>query len=57
MFFFFSPECSLCKENWLCLNCGIILCGRYDNGHALKHSQDNVNHNICMSVHNLSVYW
>ena len=25
------------KENWLCLECGVLRCSRYVNGHGLKH--------------------
>ncbi|XP_053664790.1 ubiquitin carboxyl-terminal hydrolase 3-like [Anopheles marshallii] len=49
-------ECSISKDNWMCLQCGAVLCGRYDNGHALKHSNMNKNHNICMNTSNQSVY-
>ncbi|XP_049276831.1 ubiquitin carboxyl-terminal hydrolase 3-like [Anopheles funestus] len=49
-------ECSISKDNWMCLQCGAVLCGRYDNGHALKHSNTNKNHNICMNTSNQSVY-
>uniref|UniRef100_A0A182MM99 Ubiquitin carboxyl-terminal hydrolase n=1 Tax=Anopheles culicifacies TaxID=139723 RepID=A0A182MM99_9DIPT len=45
-------ECSISKDNWMCLQCGAVLCGRYDNGHALKHSNTNKNHNICMNTSN-----
>ena len=27
-------------ENWLCLECGVVRCSRYVNGHALQHWQD-----------------
>uniref|UniRef100_A0A182QVN5 Ubiquitin carboxyl-terminal hydrolase n=1 Tax=Anopheles farauti TaxID=69004 RepID=A0A182QVN5_9DIPT len=49
-------ECSISKDNWMCLQCGAVLCGRYDNGHALKHSSTHQNHNICMNTSNQSVY-
>uniref|UniRef100_A0A2M4BGI0 Ubiquitin carboxyl-terminal hydrolase n=2 Tax=Anopheles marajoara TaxID=58244 RepID=A0A2M4BGI0_9DIPT len=49
-------ECAISKDNWMCLQCGVVLCGRYDNGHALKHSNGNRNHNICMNTANQSVY-
>ncbi|XP_050077231.1 ubiquitin carboxyl-terminal hydrolase 3-like [Anopheles maculipalpis] len=49
-------ECSISKDNWMCLQCGAVLCGRYDNGHALKHSNTKKNHNICMNTSNQSVY-
>lgn len=41
----------------MCLNCGYIACGRYDQGHALKHSQKfNGGHDICLNLNILSVY-
>ncbi|XP_055596056.1 ubiquitin carboxyl-terminal hydrolase 3-like [Uranotaenia lowii] len=50
-------KCSECsgKDNWLCLQCGSVLCGRYESAHALKHSSKQ-NHNICINTVNLSVY-
>lgn len=27
-------------ENWLCLECGVVRCSRYTNGHALQHWQE-----------------
>ena len=27
-------------ENWLCLECGVLLCSRYANGHARMHWED-----------------
>ncbi|XP_053694384.1 ubiquitin carboxyl-terminal hydrolase 3-like [Sabethes cyaneus] len=50
-------KCSECagKDNWMCLQCGSVLCGRYESGHALKHSSKQ-NHNICINTVNLSVY-
>ncbi|XP_058818903.1 ubiquitin carboxyl-terminal hydrolase 3-like [Topomyia yanbarensis] len=50
-------KCSECagKDNWMCLQCGSVLCGRYESGHALKHSSKQ-NHNICINTINLSVY-
>uniref|UniRef100_A0A182P5G7 Ubiquitin carboxyl-terminal hydrolase n=1 Tax=Anopheles epiroticus TaxID=199890 RepID=A0A182P5G7_9DIPT len=49
-------ECSISKDSWMCLQCGAVLCGRYDNGHALKHSTIHQNHNICMNTSNQSVF-
>ncbi|XP_040163528.1 ubiquitin carboxyl-terminal hydrolase 3-like [Anopheles arabiensis] len=49
-------ECSISKDSWMCLQCGAVLCGRYDNGHALKHSNAHQNHNICMNTSNQSVF-
>lgn len=47
-------ECSG-KDNWMCLQCGSVRCGRYESAHALKHSSKQ-NHNICINTVNLSVY-
>ncbi|XP_031623555.1 ubiquitin carboxyl-terminal hydrolase 3-like [Contarinia nasturtii] len=49
-------ECTSDKENWMCLNCGQVLCGRYENGHALHHSTLNTQHNVCLNTLNFSVY-
>ncbi|KAL5280279.1 USP3 family protein [Megaselia abdita] len=48
-------DCQSSKDNWLCLHCGSVLCGRYDNGHALKHFQE-VEHKVCINTLNFSVY-
>lgn len=40
----------------MCLNCGQVLCGRYQNGHALHHSTSNTQHNVCLNTLNCSVY-
>lgn len=50
-------KCAECtgKDNWMCLQCGSVRCGRYESGHALKHSSKQ-NHNICINIVNLSVY-
>lgn len=33
-----------------------MLCGRYENGHALHHSTLNTQHNVCLNTLNCSVY-
>lgn len=50
-------KCAECsgKDNWMCLQCGSVLCGRYESAHALKHSSKQ-SHNICINTINLSVY-
>lgn len=53
---FDTVECTSDKENWMCLNCGQVLCGRYINGHALHHSTSNTQHNVCLNTLNCSVY-
>ena len=37
-----TPTTTFCngKENWLCLQCGILLCSRYEHGHAKLHWED-----------------
>lgn len=42
----------------MCLNCGFVGCGRYDQGHALKHSQQfpDGGHDVCLNTNILSVY-
>lgn len=40
----------------MCLNCGQVLCGRYENGHALHHSELNTQHNVCLNTLNCMVY-
>lgn len=52
---------SLCKgcndpqENWACLVCQEVLCGRYINGHMLAHSQA-TDHSMAISFRDLSVW-
>lgn len=50
-------------ENWLCLDCGVIRCSRYVNGHGLVHWQETrkddpagVGHCIAASLADLSVW-
>lgn len=40
----------------MCLTCGKVLCGRYENGHALSHSTSHTQHNVCLNTLNCSVY-
>lgn len=49
-------ECTSIKDNWMCLHCGAVLCGRYDNRHALNHSSKHVHHDVCLNTLNGSVY-
>ncbi|KAL7426838.1 hypothetical protein ACHAXM_000613 [Skeletonema potamos] len=37
-----QPTTTCCngKENWLCLQCGLLLCSRYEHGHAKLHWED-----------------
>ena len=44
-------------ENWICLNCGLILCSRYINGHGVCHWKDlGTNHCVAISLADLSVW-
>ncbi|XP_059061543.1 ubiquitin carboxyl-terminal hydrolase 3-like [Achroia grisella] len=47
--------CGVKEQNWLCLQCGVVNCGRYVNGHAKQHAEDS-DHQLCMSCDVYSVY-
>ncbi|KAK7115768.1 ubiquitin carboxyl-terminal hydrolase 3-like [Littorina saxatilis] len=51
--------CSVCnteKSPWICLQCGVINCGRYVNAHAKKHYEEAEKHDVCMDCHNYMAY-
>eukprot|EP01083_Nonionella_stella_P039427 107213_1 len=55
------PECDVAdcdkKENWICLKCHRVFCGRYGNKHMVKHyNESNQKHCIAMGVGDLS-FW
>ncbi|XP_004929606.1 ubiquitin carboxyl-terminal hydrolase 3 [Bombyx mori] len=52
---FSCSECSVPEQNWLCLHCGVVNCGRYVNGHAKNHA-DTLGHQLCISCDAYSVY-
>lgn len=52
----FLAGCGTKEQNWLCLQCGAVNCGRYVNGHAKQHAEQAV-HQLCMSCDVYSVYW
>ncbi|KAJ8718592.1 hypothetical protein PYW08_002829 [Mythimna loreyi] len=52
---FNCSECAVEDQNWLCLQCGVINCGRYVNGHAKLHAEAS-DHQLCMSCEVYSVY-
>lgn len=60
MYLSFAPktECNLTADNWMCLHCGIVLCGRYVNAHALAHYRQSTGgcHSVCLNLHNSSVF-
>ncbi|GAB6031235.1 Ubiquitin carboxyl-terminal hydrolase 3 [Chamberlinius hualienensis] len=44
-------HCTVCetdKSLWICLFCGVVQCGRYVNGHAKAHFEDNEGHAVCL---------
>ena len=43
------------NENWLCLVCHKVFCGRYANGHMLLHHAK-AGHCVCMSFGDLSIW-
>ncbi|KOB67293.1 Ubiquitin carboxyl-terminal hydrolase, partial [Operophtera brumata] len=47
--------CSVTEQNWLCLHCGAVNCGRYVQGHAQQHAET-TGHQLCMSCDAYSVY-
>ncbi|XP_035447149.1 ubiquitin carboxyl-terminal hydrolase 3 [Spodoptera frugiperda] len=52
---FNCSECAAEGQNWLCLHCGAVNCGRYVNGHAKLHAETS-DHQLCMSCDVYSVY-
>ncbi|KAM3965524.1 ubiquitin carboxyl-terminal hydrolase 3 [Aphomia sociella] len=52
---FNCSECAIKDQNWLCLQCGVVNCGRYVNGHAKLHAEA-TDHHLCMSCDVYSVY-
>nr|XP_049702253.1 ubiquitin carboxyl-terminal hydrolase 3 isoform X1 [Helicoverpa armigera] len=52
---FNCSECAVEEQNWLCLHCGVVNCGRYVKGHAKLHAET-LDHQLCMSCDVYSVY-
>ncbi|XP_017050819.1 histone deacetylase 6 isoform X3 [Drosophila ficusphila] len=48
-------ECGSTGENWVCLSCRTVACGRYMNGHMEQHSLAG-QHPLVMSIGDLSVW-
>lgn len=46
-------DCGTCQENWLCLTCYQVYCGRYINGHMLQHHETS-GHPLVLSYADLS---
>ncbi|XP_002968200.2 histone deacetylase 6 [Selaginella moellendorffii] len=54
----FDAPCAICgdhRENWVCLSCRKVLCGRFINGHMLSHFQE-FGHPSALSYRDLSVW-
>jgi NAD-dependent SIR2 family protein deacetylase len=55
---FLNTKCTLCghhPENWYCLECANISCGRQINAHAESHHKS-TNHNLVVSLADLSCW-
>ena len=53
-----STPCLICndpRENWVCLQCGSVLCSRYVNSHMSEHSCE-TSHHLALSFSDLS-FW
>ncbi|KAI8434302.1 hypothetical protein MSG28_012385, partial [Choristoneura fumiferana] len=48
-------ECAVKDQNWICLQCGVVSCGRYVSAHAKQHAETS-GHQLCMSCDIYSVY-
>ncbi|KAI5075467.1 hypothetical protein GOP47_0009543 [Adiantum capillus-veneris] len=48
-------SCGSLQENWVCLICHTVECGRYVNGHMLVHSMT-ADHAIAISQSDLSIW-
>ncbi|CAI5942741.1 unnamed protein product [Closterium sp. NIES-64] len=54
----FDSLCHSCKdgsENWVCLTCGVVACGRYVGGHMLQHVTETA-HPLAAGFRDLSVW-
>lgn len=54
----FDSPCERCgdeKENWVCLTCNTVLCGRYRGAHMLEHNKLS-KHPFAMGFRDLSVW-
>uniref|UniRef100_A0A674HVW5 UBP-type domain-containing protein n=1 Tax=Taeniopygia guttata TaxID=59729 RepID=A0A674HVW5_TAEGU len=52
------PPCGVCgsrRENWLCLTCHQVLCGRYSGGHMLAHGGAQ-GHPLVLSLRDLTAW-
>eukprot|EP00897_Mesotaenium_endlicherianum_P003102 jgi/Mesen1/281/ME1154371C09506 len=54
----FDSLCASCQdpsENWVCLSCNEVLCGRYVGGHMMEHWQAS-KHPLALGYRDLSVW-
>uniref|UniRef100_A0A182R9J4 Protein deacetylase HDAC6 n=1 Tax=Anopheles funestus TaxID=62324 RepID=A0A182R9J4_ANOFN len=49
-------ECGAEVENWICLLCYGVYCGRYVQEHMLRHGTETVDHPLALSFTDLSVW-
>uniref|UniRef100_A0A182P7U1 Protein deacetylase HDAC6 n=1 Tax=Anopheles epiroticus TaxID=199890 RepID=A0A182P7U1_9DIPT len=49
-------ECGAEVENWICLLCFGVYCGRYVNEHMLQHGTETADHPLALSFADLSVW-
>ncbi|GBG26941.1 Ubiquitin carboxyl-terminal hydrolase 44 [Hondaea fermentalgiana] len=49
------PSAAASQENWVCLDCAGVFCGRYNSRHMLEHHQ-NTGHAVCLSLQDLSIW-
>ena len=50
-----AAGCDNAKENWFCLTCHTVLCGRFAHGHMLEH-KNSTGHCIAMGLDDIS-FW
>ncbi|KAG8229704.1 hypothetical protein J437_LFUL009829 [Ladona fulva] len=48
-------QCGSCIENWVCLTCFVVLCGRYVNEHMMFHGVED-QHPLTLGMADLSVW-
>eukprot|EP00245_Coleochaete_scutata_P006370 TRINITY_DN20797_c0_g1_i1.p1 TRINITY_DN20797_c0_g1~~TRINITY_DN20797_c0_g1_i1.p1 ORF type:complete len:181 (-),score=31.34 TRINITY_DN20797_c0_g1_i1:240-782(-) len=54
----FDALCSVCNdpsENWVCLTCKKVFCGRYVGGHMVTHSKE-ATHPVALGFRDLSIW-
>jgi hypothetical protein len=54
-----TSPCATCgsrDENWVCLSCFQVFCGRFSEKHMLEHHAGNSNHQVCLSLSDLSIW-